>query len=472
MQANIKLSSLSQKPGEPLFTSWDEIDSDHIDDDGPDFDLSRAIEESWKEQEDQENEDFQKALQESRLVEKDIGLQSEGAGPSSASKFDDRFPPFTEKEEYEEIDDDGDLQNAIAASVAEFKPKPLYLEQKKPIVIPMQSNITSTDTIIKSPPFSAVINPKPELQTPLDEATDASKAPPAATSININTSRFFSVSPSPPNSPNRLVQSKSVGATSQTPQKYAVAAGSHFKHPARIPSPTPDPVLSASAHRPFQDIEEEEKLTSIDFGLPEEELSFKPDSPLQTRPAGQVLMEVDEEEDDDDMIEEDLGFGLDDDLPEEVSAAILAGRSPNLAPKAEAEDSDPMHDLSRHQGALVNEDVGPYTATLDIVIDDNQGEDGHDITMDPDQPHDPEEEDWDAANEMDVQEEENEFAQFVAEVKGKDLDAVRDEIDEEIAQLHKEKKVHQRDSDEITHQMVGQIMVCHNSSSDTAKGIL
>ncbi|KAI0065313.1 PIN domain-like protein [Artomyces pyxidatus] len=66
---------------------------------------------------------------------------------------------------------------------------------------------------------------------------------------------------------------------------------------------------------------------------------------------------------------------------------------------------------------------------------------------------------WDAAQEMDPQAEEGEFARFLSQVKGKDLDAVRREIDEEIKTLNEQKKVAMRDSEDITQQMISQIMV-------------
>ena len=68
-------------------------------------------------------------------------------------------------------------------------------------------------------------------------------------------------------------------------------------------------------------------------------------------------------------------------------------------------------------------------------------------------------EDWDAAEEMDVQAEEGEFARFLSQVKGKDLSSVRKEIDDEIKALNEQKKVAMRDSEDITQQMVSQIMV-------------
>jgi DNA excision repair protein ERCC-5 len=69
-------------------------------------------------------------------------------------------------------------------------------------------------------------------------------------------------------------------------------------------------------------------------------------------------------------------------------------------------------------------------------------------------------ESWDAAQEMDPHAEEGEFAKFMSHVKGKDLDDVRREIDVEIETLHQQRKAAMRDSEDITQQMITQIMVC------------
>jgi DNA excision repair protein ERCC-5 len=69
------------------------------------------------------------------------------------------------------------------------------------------------------------------------------------------------------------------------------------------------------------------------------------------------------------------------------------------------------------------------------------------------------EDSWDAAQEMDPHVEEGEFARFLSQVKGKDLDDVRREIDEEIKTLKHQKKAAMRDSEDITQQMIAQIMV-------------
>ncbi|KDQ14344.1 hypothetical protein BOTBODRAFT_32808 [Botryobasidium botryosum FD-172 SS1] len=68
-------------------------------------------------------------------------------------------------------------------------------------------------------------------------------------------------------------------------------------------------------------------------------------------------------------------------------------------------------------------------------------------------------EDWDAAQEMDPEAEEGEFARFMSQVKGRDIASVRQEIDEEIQTLNKVKRAAMRDAEDITQQMISQIKV-------------
>ncbi|KAL7421824.1 DNA repair protein rad2 [Cryptotrichosporon argae] len=65
-------------------------------------------------------------------------------------------------------------------------------------------------------------------------------------------------------------------------------------------------------------------------------------------------------------------------------------------------------------------------------------------------------EDADMAPE-DVVAESDDYARFIAQIKGRDLNEVRTEIDDEIRVLHSAAKVAARDSDEITQAMVAQI---------------
>ncbi|EIW84325.1 hypothetical protein CONPUDRAFT_100293 [Coniophora puteana RWD-64-598 SS2] len=68
-------------------------------------------------------------------------------------------------------------------------------------------------------------------------------------------------------------------------------------------------------------------------------------------------------------------------------------------------------------------------------------------------------ESWDAAQEMDAHAEEGEFARFISDMRGRDIDTVRREIDDEIRVLNQQKKAAMRDSDDITTQMISQIML-------------
>ncbi|KDQ57323.1 hypothetical protein JAAARDRAFT_35946 [Jaapia argillacea MUCL 33604] len=81
-------------------------------------------------------------------------------------------------------------------------------------------------------------------------------------------------------------------------------------------------------------------------------------------------------------------------------------------------------------------------------------------TRDDDSAHpEPSKDTWDAAQEMDATAEEGEFVRFVSQIRGRDLDDVRDEIDAEIKALNQQKKVAMRDSEDITQQMIAQIMM-------------
>ncbi|RDB26417.1 DNA repair protein rad13 [Hypsizygus marmoreus] len=65
---------------------------------------------------------------------------------------------------------------------------------------------------------------------------------------------------------------------------------------------------------------------------------------------------------------------------------------------------------------------------------------------------------WDAAEEMDPQAEEGEYARFISQVKGKKIEDVRREIDDEIESLNQQRKAAMRDSEDVTQQMITQIM--------------
>jgi DNA excision repair protein ERCC-5 len=68
-------------------------------------------------------------------------------------------------------------------------------------------------------------------------------------------------------------------------------------------------------------------------------------------------------------------------------------------------------------------------------------------------------ESWDGAQEMDLHAEEGEFARFVSQVKGRDLEEIQREINDEIQSLNQQRKAAMRDSEDITQHMISQIMV-------------
>ncbi|KAG6813945.1 hypothetical protein H0H92_005200 [Tricholoma furcatifolium] len=59
--------------------------------------------------------------------------------------------------------------------------------------------------------------------------------------------------------------------------------------------------------------------------------------------------------------------------------------------------------------------------------------------------------------------EEEEYARFISQVKGKNIEDARHEIDEEIKFLNQQRKAAMRDSEDITQQMIAQIMVSWSS---------
>ncbi|KAG6862492.1 hypothetical protein C0995_000039 [Termitomyces sp. Mi166 len=80
-------------------------------------------------------------------------------------------------------------------------------------------------------------------------------------------------------------------------------------------------------------------------------------------------------------------------------------------------------------------------------------------TIAPSRPSSPVHEDFDAAKEMDPEAEEGDYARFISQVKGKNIEDARRELDEEIKFLNQQRKAAMRDSEDITQQMISQIMM-------------
>ncbi|KAG6900803.1 hypothetical protein C0993_000122 [Termitomyces sp. T159_Od127] len=80
-------------------------------------------------------------------------------------------------------------------------------------------------------------------------------------------------------------------------------------------------------------------------------------------------------------------------------------------------------------------------------------------TISSGRPSSPVHEDFDAAKEMNPDEEEGDYARFISQVKGKNIEDARRELDEEIKSLNQQRKAAMRDAEDITQQMIAQIMM-------------
>ncbi|CCA70774.1 related to RAD2-structure-specific nuclease of the nucleotide excision repairosome [Serendipita indica DSM 11827] len=160
-----------------------------------------------------------------------------------------------------------------------------------------------------------------------------------------------------------------------------------------------------------------------------------------------------EEDDDDDMVEEDLGFER---IRNSHKPAVASPKTRRGSERENPATSERGHEEEMDEEPYIGWSRSPSPANrqdrfnMPSVV--NGGEVDEPATKNED-------DDWDAAQEMNPAEEEGDFAQFLSQVKGRDLDTVREEIDQEIKQLNQARKVLQRDSEEITQQMVSQIMM-------------
>jgi DNA excision repair protein ERCC-5 len=128
----------------------------------------------------------------------------------------------------------------------------------------------------------------------------------------------------------------------------------------------------------------------------------------------------------------------------------------------EDEEDAPISDWSRSPSPRLRSPAGEAVPSTSVLtLDRSRGlldaEDSFDqgLPGERDQEH----EDFDAAREMDADAEAGEFARWISQVKGRNLDDVRKEIEQEINGLRKEQKAAMRDSEDITSQMIAQIMV-------------
>ena len=194
-------------------------------------------------------------------------------------------------------------------------------------------------------------------------------------------------------------------------------------------------------------------------GLLQRSEILRPVTPEQTVSSLAVPMSIEETDSDDDVEEVpvqaiSLQNAMHDKTPVTI-ASLRADKSPSpslplFLPTEEVQDTPPF------QGPVIIPQDNLNHDPLFIIS--RTPSPSHEL---PDlrPPSPPIGEDWDAAEEMDVQAEEGEFARFISQVKGKDLGSVRKEIDDEIKALNEQRKAAMRDSEDITQQVVSQIMV-------------
>lgn len=168
---------------------------------------------------------------------------------------------------------------------------------------------------------------------------------------------------------------------------------------------------------------------------------------------------------------------------DDVDGAQASGVKENnhsymIVPLLSSEDEDDMEEISMRNSLATGADASPppdeptIISTSELDSELNPGthhtifplrssppekpSSEHDRSRPPTPPLD---EDWDAAHEMNPDAEEGDFAQFVSQVKGRNIDDVRREIDAEIASLDQQRKNAMRDAEDVNQQMVTQIMV-------------
>jgi len=160
--------------------------------------------------------------------------------------------------------------------------------------------------------------------------------------------------------------------------------------------------------------------------------------------------------------------------PPSIAAVTGALLPKNLGDSADREDEEdvPISDWSRSPSPgprpLAGEADPPTSAP---TLDRSRGLLDPDDSLDqgPSGDQDQEHEDFDAAREMDPDAEAGEFARWISQVKGRNLDDVRKEIEQEINGLRKERKAAMRDSEDITGQMIAQIMVSLSDITHTLR---
>lgn len=134
-----------------------------------------------------------------------------------------------------------------------------------------------------------------------------------------------------------------------------------------------------------------------------------------------------------------------------------ASRSPKASPRkklvldSDDSDAESWPAASRPPRQLQEDPWSDSDSATDLIAQDAHEEPPSDAEDD-----DLEEE----VHDVDIDREEDDYARFMSQVKGKNLDSAQEELDEDLRRLRAQQKKMTRDGDEnITAQMTGQIQV-------------
>ena len=147
------------------------------------------------------------------------------------------------------------------------------------------------------------------------------------------------------------------------------------------------------------------------------------------------------------MDNDDVEDPLQDLQPRAVPSRSASAVSLNEAPEDEDLDEDEDDDNDDSRSIEWSKSPSPQRRKRPAL---EPAESGETIPIEVD------DEDVDM-NRDDMDAEEDDYARFMAQIKNRDLNEVRTEIDDEIRVLNNQNKVAMRDSDEITQSMISQI---------------
>ena len=359
-------------------------------------------------------------------------------------------PSSLERNILEYGEDQDDLESAIQQSLGARPPSPL-LASKQPIA-----------SSSKLPPLSTQ---SPKLRRSIGETHEESSTLPTEESAFHGTSRLLtalSIAGAGPRSfgPPILLRSKPADHKPVSSDLMNREGGGVVRGASRVASqpihPSPPVGTSPSRERPIKTpspvTEEFDTEKQLDAEVPVASMA-SPESSEDMEEVAHAFDTVSAE-----MLPS-VGSGTDEEI--HVDAQIeqsrlqpqnITGNQPSLMamPTFAPEPSVPLvtfdlTDSEEEWGFPKPEEILYSSSTSQIPNGTSAAENVH--------------EDWDAAHEIDADAEEGEFANFLSQVKGRNVDDVRREIDEEIRDLHNQRKAAARDSEDITQQMTTQIMV-------------